>query len=180
MIERLDFSLPAPMLSALLLSGALPIFLAVVARVPRLAGRNALQFFIATLLMIATFLGVVVARMRLEPVSAAALIVSLMAICAVTLFYLEVWSLMSRGYTLGLVLTLYRAEGALTEEALAQRYRGGEGLAWIMRHRIAAMIHTGLVRHDADVVTLTVRRGLPVVWLYRTSVSILGLRQNLR
>ena len=95
---------------------------------------------------------------------------------AALLFYLEVWSLLSRGYTLGLLLTLYRAGGSLDDDELARRYRGGEGLSWIMRHRLAALVQSGLVQQEDGVIRLTPALGVSVVWLYKVSTAMLGLR----
>ena len=54
MIDRLDFSMTLPMWSAMLVLAAMPITLAVVAWLPWLLGRNALQFLVGTLLTLHT------------------------------------------------------------------------------------------------------------------------------
>jgi hypothetical protein len=171
----LDFSLTASMFSALVTGLAMPITLAVAARLPWLTGRNALQFFVGSLMTVAMWAGLVIMQSDSSPPAYADLSVGLMILGAASLFYLEVWSLLSRGYTLGLLLTLYHAGGSLDDQELARRYRGGEGLSWIMKHRLSAMVRTGLIRHEGGVITLTPTLGLSVVRLYKTSSDILGL-----
>lgn len=175
MIGGLDFSLTMPMRNALGMAAAMPIVLAAVARLPWWSGRNALQFLVGSLVTLAIWSGLLVVQRGAAPLDVMDIGVSLMMLGAASLIYLEVWSLLSRGYTLGLLLTLYRAGGALDHEELARRYRGGEGLSWIMRHRLTAMLHTGLIRQQGDVIVLTPMLGVPVAWLYKVSVEILGL-----
>ena len=178
MIGWIDFSLPPPILGALLVGGALPIYLAVIARVPSLSGRNALQFLCGILVMMVLWIGLVALWPGPRPLGFADLCTGLMILGAGSLFYLEVWGLLSRGYTLGLLLTLYRADRPLPEDELAQGYRGGSGLSWIMRHRLAGLVGAGLVRERGPMLTLTPARGVAVAWLYKASVSLLGLRRT--
>lgn len=175
MIARLDFSLTPPMVSALVAGLAMPITLAVIARLRWLSARNALQFFVGSLVTFTVWAGIVIVQSGTAPPALADICVGVMILGTAALFYLEVWSLLSRGYTLGMLLTLYRAGGSLDEDELALRYRGGEGLSWIMRHRLSAMVQAGLVRHEDGVVRLTRALGVPVSWLYRVSIAILGL-----
>lgn len=178
MIGGLDFSLSQPLLWALVVGGALPIYLAVIARAPWLAGRNALQFLCGLLVMLALWTSLVAFWHGAPPPDGADLCSGLMALGAGSLFYLEVWGLLSRGYTLGLLLTLYRAGRPLTEDDLAQGYRGGSGLSWIMRHRLAGLVGAGLVRERGHLLSLTAPLGVPVAWLYKLSVLALGLRRT--
>ena len=173
----LDFSLTPSILCALVVGCALPIYLAVIARVPMLSGRNALQFLCGLLVMMVLWIGLVALWPGPRP-DFAELCTGLMLLGAGSLFYLEVWGLLSRGYTLGLLLTLYRADRPLTEDELAQGYRGDNGLSWIMRHRLAGLVGAGLVREQGRVLTLTPILGVPVAWLYKVSILALGLRRT--
>ncbi len=178
MIGGLDFSLTPPILWALVVGCALPIYLAVIARVPSLAGRNTLQFLCGLLVMLVLWTGLIAFWPGPRPPDVADLCAGLMVLGAGSLFYLEVWGLLSRGYTLGLLLTLYRADRPLTEDELAQGYRGGSGLSWIMRHRLAGLIGAGLVRERGHVLKLTPTLGVAVAWLYKVSIVLLGLRRT--
>lgn len=178
MIGWLDFSLAPTLLFALLVGAALPISLAIVARVSALSGRNALQFLMAFLVMIALWIALVVGWRGWKPLDLAEICVGLMILGAESLLYLNVWGLLSRGYTLGLVLTLYRAERPLNEEELARSYRGGQGLSWIMGHRLSGLIGAGLVQERDGMVTLTPSLGVPMAWLYKLSLAVLGLKRT--
>jgi len=94
------------------------------------------------------------------------------------LFYLEVWGLLSRGYTIGVLLTLLNADHPLTETEISSQYRGGEGLDWVMRHRLGGLIAAGLVEQQGDRVALTCIRGRAVARLYEVSITVLGLRRT--
>jgi hypothetical protein len=99
-----------------------------------------------------------------------------MVIGSAVLVYLEIWGLLSRGYTLGLLTTIHQAGQPLPAAELARRYRGGEGLEWIMRHRLAGLEAAGLVRQDGENLVLTPRLGNAVAWSYRVAVALLGLK----
>jgi hypothetical protein len=177
-IGGLDLSLAPSLLWALVVGCALPIYLAIVARLPPLAGRNALQFLCGLLVMMGLWVGLVALWPGARPLGVAELCAGLMILGAGSLFYLEIWGLLSRGYTLGLLLTLYRADRPLTEDELAQGYRGGGGLSWIMRHRLAGLVGAGFVREQGRVLSLTPAFGVAVAWLYKVSILALGLRRT--
>lgn len=174
----LDFSLTPPVLWALVVGCALPLYLAVIARLKPLAARNALQFLCGLFVMVVLWSGLVALRDGPRPLDIGELSTGLMILGAGSLLYLEVWGLLSRGYTLGLLLTLYRADRPLTEGELAENYRGGSGLSWIMEHRLSGLVGAGLVRERDGVLALTPALGVPVAWLYKASILLLGLRRT--
>ncbi len=98
-----------------------------------------------------------------------------MILAGALLVYLEAWALLSRGYTLGLLLTLFRGAGPMTDAALAASYRQGQGLGWIMRHRLGGLISTRLVRRQGDLIVLTLP-GAIIALLYRAAIAVLGLK----
>ena len=177
MIDWLDFSLTPTVLYALAAGAALPMYLALIARLPRFAGRNALQFLLGCLVMVVLWIGLVLWSGPRSP-GRAEVCVGLMILAAEALFYLEVWSLLSRGYTLGLLVTLHRVHRPLDEEELARSYRGGSGLSWIMEHRVSGLIAAGLVREEGGMVVLTPVLGVAAARLYKFSISVLGLRRT--
>lgn len=170
-----DFSVSPPVYFALLSVLCLPAFLALAARVPALLGRNALQFLLA---FCATVLGWGLALLAIRsPIGATDVTVALMILGCVSMFYLEVWALLSRGYTLGLLLTLYDAGKALDEKSLAAGYRGGDGTAWIMSHRLSGLEGAGLVSIRGERISLK-PSGVTIAWAYKLLLSILGLRKT--
>ena len=172
----LDFSLSVLVRNALLAGVLMPLYLAVVARIPAFYGRNALQFAIAFCIMAAFWGGFALwIKADCDWVEVAT---SLMILGCAALFYLEVWALLSRGYTLGLLLTLYRAKNPLTETDLAASYRGGEGVAWIMKHRLSGLKAAGLVKIFDQQIVLTPFLGVSVAVLYKLILAALGLRKT--
>jgi hypothetical protein len=174
MIGHLDFAAGAAVAAALLAAVLFPALVAVLARLPGLRDRNALQFLAGTLIVLVVWALVWGLASAARP-SAAELATSLMIVGGALLIYLEAWGLLSRGYTLGLLLTLFHGARPMTEAELARSYRQGQGLGWIMRHRLGGLLSTGLVRRKDDRIVLTPAGALIGV-LYRVAVAVLGLK----
>ncbi|HKF10916.1 MAG TPA: hypothetical protein VKB89_19675 [Xanthobacteraceae bacterium] len=98
-----------------------------------------------------------------------------MILASALIIYLEIWALLSRGYTLGLLLTLFRGKAPMSDAQLAASYRQGEGVGWIMRHRLGGLLSARLVRRQGDCVVLT-GAGALIGILYRAAVATLGLK----
>jgi hypothetical protein len=174
--DLIDFGITPPIARAVAIVALFPIILAVAARVTPWRNRNALQFLVAatgTLLLW-------VASVSLGPEVATPLDigVTFMIVAAAVIVYLEAWALLSRGYTLGLILTLFRSGTELQKCELAARYRGGEGLGWIMSHRLAGLTGARLVRLENDVVRLTPLLGVGIASLCAAAVKALRLRRT--
>lgn len=173
-----DFSLPGPLLAALIASLFQPAFLWLVTKIPSLEGRNPIQFAISTAIVFVVWLAALVAIPGLAPSSPEALLVGAFAIGGALLLYLEIWGLMSRGYTLSILIALADAGRPLSPPEIARAYRGGEGLDWIVSHRLGGMQAAGAIELQGERVTLTASRGVPIARLYRLCIAILGLRKT--
>ena len=176
MINGIDFSVDYPTKVALVTCALFPIILMIITKIPRLAGRNALQFllnyFITTIVWIGA-LGFFVQKTM--PISFESLCVSFFLYNGVMLGYLEIWGLLSRGYTLGILLTFYKANAPLNPDELANLYRGGEGLAWLIKHRFSGLASAKMIKLQNNRVVLTTR-GIIIAYLYKLSVWFFGLR----
>jgi hypothetical protein len=173
-IGHLDFAAGAGVLSSLLTTVLFPAVLAVLARLPALRNRNALQFLASSVIVVA--LWAIAVHLAGGPTpSVPELATSLMILASALLVYLEAWALLSRGYTLGLLLTLFRGICPMTDAELAASYRQGQGLGWIMRHRLGGLIATRLMRRQGDVIVLTLP-GAIIGMLYRAAIAVLGLK----
>ena len=177
-MEHLDFSLSPVVLYALITGATLPLYLLGITRLSATAGHYALQFLASFLVVLVLWGGASFLWPGVDKLVLADILVALMFLGGAGLFYLEVWGLLSRGYTLALLVTLLKAGGSLTEDDLTRNYRGGEGLAWVMRHRLSGLIGVGLVKNKAGVIILTPFPGAPVAWLYKASIAVLGLRRT--
>lgn len=173
-----DFSLPGSLAAALVIGVLQPVFLWLVTRVPALAGRNPVQFLLSAVAMFVAWVVVVVAFAPLRPAGLADVLVGLFALGGAALFYLEVWGLMSRGYTLSILIALLDGDRPLDAEEIARRYRGGDGLDWIMRHRLGGLEKAGMIRTAGDRVVLAVPSGLFIARLYALCIAVLGLRKT--
>jgi hypothetical protein len=170
----IELAASVPVVNALVAAAALPFVLLGATRWPRVKGRNAVQFALSYVIVV-LFWAVTTAITAADSPSAE-IAVGLMLLAAAGLVYLEIWALMSRGYTLGILVTLLNADRPLSADDLAALYRQGSGLSWIMQHRVRGLIGAGLVRLNGDILSLTSFPGIATALLYRAVVKVLGLR----
>ena len=175
----MDFSFPIQLAYPAVVSLTFPLSLLVVTRLEWLRSRNAAQFVVAALLQIAVWvLGSLTLPNGYHPVRPSDWILAAMVVSCALLFYLEVWALLSRGYTLSMLLTLMRAKHPLSSDEIARQYRGGTGLDWVMRHRVGGLEAAGLVRTEGGFLVLTRPLGTLTAVAYRAAISVLGLRRT--
>src|SRR2546423_1236011 len=129
-MSAFDLTMPGSLAAAFVISLGVPVYLVLLARMPRLAGRNALQFLAAVVIAAALWAAAVLLIPAARPDSRAEILVGAMVMGSFILLYLEIWALLSRGYTLGLVITIHHAGRPLSAGELTRHYRGGEGLEW--------------------------------------------------
>jgi hypothetical protein len=175
-MASVDFSLSSSLAAAFVTAAMLPFCLFLIARLPFAAGRNALQFLISAITSVLAWTVALVFIPALRPADVSEGITAAMVVGGAFLFFLEVWALLSRGYTLGLLITMYRCDRPLSAAELARGYRGGEGLEWIMRHRLAGLEAARLVARTPEGVVLTPRLGRAVAWAVRLAIAFLGLQ----
>jgi hypothetical protein len=174
----LDFTMPGAVLAALAIGVLQPVYLLAATRLPGLANRYSRQFLVSWLIAVALWAAALLAIPTLRPSDIGGGVIGLMILICGMLGYLEVWGLLTRGYTLGILRTLLEADQPLREDEVARRYRGGDGLDWLMRHRIDGLIAARLVVRQGPRLALTGFWGLAVARLYRAAVVILGLRRT--
>ncbi len=175
---QLEFAIPAAVLTALVVCLLQPVYLLGLSRVRALADHHAFQFLVGALATFATWIAAIALVPALRPSGVAETAVSLMALGGTLVVYLQIWGFMTRGYTLGILLTLYSAGRPLTASEIRGAYRGGDGIDWIMRHRLGAMIAAGVIERRGDHVALTSGRGSLAARLYLFSVRALGLKRT--
>jgi hypothetical protein len=176
--DMLDFSITPPLIAAFVLAGLNPAWLAALARLPGLCGRNPLQFLLSTSLSFAAWAAYLLYATRSQAIGVSDVLLGFMAMAAATLVYLEIWALLSRGYTLSLLLALLRAEGPMSAEALAAVYRGGEGLSWVFRHRLSGLVKAGLIERANGTLMLKAPLGVTIAVAYKGCIAFLGLKRT--
>lgn len=87
-----------------------------------------------------------------------------------------IWGVMTRGYTIAMLIEFHRAGGPLTEEALAAAYSGGRGLSWLFDKRLGGIHRLGLIVRDGGNVELT-PAGRIVAFGSRAALRVLGLKR---
>lgn len=171
----LEFEISRLLFSAMVVIFSFPILLFVFAKLPGLRRKNALQFFVTSLFVVLVWL-IYFTLVGHQYGSAEDILISLMLIMGGLLLYLEIWALLSRGYTLQLLLTLYEADVPLQPEELAANYRQGDGLEWIFHHRLTGLRAAKLITYENGFVGITKPLGMLVAGVYRFLVRFLGLK----
>lgn len=88
--------------------------------------------------------------------------------------YVEIRSLLSRGYSIRILVDLLRAGGTSTIESLKSGYGGGKGLDGLLRKRIASLQRLHLVYADSKQIG-------PMTWPGRLcAVAVVSMRRILR
>jgi hypothetical protein len=178
MIKEIDFTISQPVYIAIVISVLFPFILGLVSKIKAIAGRNALQFLLTFLISTSGWLaGLVCLFFQATIYGAESYCISFFLYSSALLVYLEIWSLLSRGYTIGLLLTFYKSNSPLNATELAKLYRGGEGLDWLIKHRFSGLISAKMIQLKDQQVVLTTR-GMMVAFLYKLSVLFFGLRYS--
>lgn len=176
MINGIDFSMNDSIQITFMACLFFPFILMTLVRIPKLVGRNALQFLLS--FIVTTLVWLVALIWEKNSLINSEFIWS--AVClygGLMLAYLEIWGLLSRGYTIGLLLTFYKSKTPLTPDELAKSYRGGHGLDWLIKHRFAGLESAKMIKLHNNQVTLT-NRGKVIAFLYQLSVLFFGLRYS--
>ena len=175
MINGINVICDTSILITLILCILFPIFLFFIARFKIYQGKNASQFFICMLVTMLIWLSSLMAVTQLFSLSMELILTNIFIMICALLVYLEIWGLLSRGYTLSLLLTFYKAKKPLNIEELGNSYRSGYGLKWLIEHRFAGLEAAGMLRTNGDKVTLTYK-GVIIVFVYQLFIRIFGLK----
>lgn len=174
----MEFRIPAEIIYPLAVSLAYPATLYSCALHPGLRANNAARFFAAALLQAAIWLlGSLVLPGDFRPRSFPDWLLGAFVWSSVMLLYLEAWALLSRGYTLAMLLVLQKSATPISAAQIARDYRGGSGLSWIMRHRVGGLETAGLVARQSGDLVLT-PLGTWVARGYLAARVVLGLRSS--
>ncbi len=177
MLNHIDFSCNQSTFITLTLCLLFPVILFFITRVNKFRGKNAQQFLVCTLITLISWLSTLILTKTIFFSNAEIITTNIFIIICALLVYLEIWGLLSRGYTIGLLLTFYKIQKPLNEQELADSYRGGQGLAWLIDHRFRGLITAGLLRREGDYFALT-KKGAIIAFFYEKFIQLFGLRQT--
>ena len=176
---ELDFSISSIMLSSIVIGAGFPLLLIVVVRIPLLARRVGLQFLISSLFTVflwVSFVAFMVSDYSLPLLTEIA--ISSMILFSFLIVYLEIWALLTNGYTLGLLLTLLKTGHPVNEHEFSKRYRNNEGVSWVIEHRLTRLIAAGLIKKVHSGLVISPVSGSTVASLYKLGIVILGLQKG--
>lgn len=144
---------------------------------PSLRGNNARRFLAAAVLhTVVIALAGLALPVQARPAGSGEWAMAVMVWITFLLLYLEIWALLSRGYTLAMLLVLLEDGAAVAAQEIARRYRGGAGLDWIMQHRAGGMRAAGLISIDNEGRVGLTSLGVLVARLYSVTRRLLCLR----
>lgn len=173
--------LPSPAVAAALISGgAVPLYLAVLAVVPAFRRRTGWRMAAAGAMSLAAWMAALASiKAHLPPsgVSGVEWLTGLLIVASAWIAYLIFWGSITRGYTFGLLMTLYRAGRPLSAAEFEDAYAGRRGLRYLMEKRVSGLILLGLVRRQGADLGLTSPMGVLVARSYRCLAVLFGLRR---
>jgi hypothetical protein len=176
-LALVDFALPPAMAAALAAALLFPPCLAAMSRIGPLAGRHGSAFLASSLIMIVCWLAIV-HWPGFPAFTLAEALGGLFVVLGAVIFYLQLWGLMTRGFSLGILLTLLKTGRPLTGEEIFVAYRDGDGLGWIMRHRLDGLCAAGMIVQDGDRLVLSSPTGTAIAMLNKACVAFFGLRRT--
>jgi len=176
-IGSLNFSLSSAEAIAFLSVLLFPMALIIIARILFFKDRNALQFFVTTISIFCFWVGGIIYT-YFNGTSLNEILSSFMIFFTSLLVYLEIWALLSRGYTLGILLTLSKSSTPLNDKNLAQAYRQGEGLQWLIQHRFSGLFSAKLLFQEKNKICLTPFFGNCTVKIYKLFILMFNLKKT--
>lgn len=174
MTGNVDLTISPIFWAAFAMMVVLPFLLWLTGKIPGLAPMYGRRFAWAGLLgSLLWTIAITISSGNLLEKSAATLVVF-----SITIVVLQAWGLLTRGFTLAVVLALWRIGSPARPDAVAAAYRAGEGLEALMTIRVGGMLQAQLVRKTGDVLELTKPMGHFVVYAYVCLVKLLGLKRT--
>jgi hypothetical protein len=175
-MSHLDFSMSVSVFWAFFSCFLFPLFLYASQFIRSIHDKHALRFVICTAISIVLWLLLaMVFNSKAKPIEFIDLVLGLAVICCSTILYLQVWGLLTRGYTLAILRTLLESNKPLNATEIGAAYRNFEGLDWIMKHRMQGLHASGMIIINGDNVRLTLQKGKLIACTYAISKRLLGL-----
>lgn len=177
MLGTIDFFPSLPEIVTLFVAVLFPFVLILLSRIRRFHHRNALQLCVTTVLVFLVWIGGFF-FIGFQNIYFSEMISSAMMFVVILLVYLEIWALLSRGYTWGILLTLAKSPLPLSEQEISRLYRVGQGLEWLVHHRFSSLFAARLIVKRGDSVSLTPLLGKTVTTVYKLFISLFSLEKT--
>ena len=173
----ISFVPSAPVTWALFAGAATPICVLAVSRWRGALGPGA-KFLLGYGIAVALWVSAVAAPLGAKAGAPDQILLGLLAILAAGVGWANLWGVLTRGYTLRLLLDFLRLAKPVTREELGAAYSGGRGLDWMFRKRLATLAAFGLTRRRNGLITMTSFPGRAVAQLSLIGLRLLGMKRS--
>ena len=150
--------------------GALFSYFLLVSKYSRL---NVSGRYIASAVIVIIFYGLLCFFNSSNP---AVILSGLLLLLSILIFILGLWGLLTRGYTVALLVTLYSLGGKSTITELENTYSGGRGLKWLTTKRLNGLSNAKMIRIEKSQITIRKPLGLLIIKLYKTFQQVFQLK----
>jgi hypothetical protein len=87
-------------------------------------------------------------------------------IVAALVFVLGFWGVLTRGYSVALLIALERLGGTARAAEIETAYSGGRGLRWLAEKRLSGLLQAGVITVTDDQIAVTDGMGMAVLRAY--------------
>jgi len=133
------------------------------------------RFLLACIATLAIY-GIILALLVGPTISIQQAVLGVGAIGVSPIVTLGLWGVLTRGYSLSLLLTLLELNGTGTRFDIERSYSGGRGLRWLMRKRLLSLERTHAITIRKDAVWLR-SEGKALLSIYRAGLKMFSLKQ---
>jgi len=175
-VPGLSFEISIPVLAALIAGGLIPLYLILFAGVSPLR-RADIRMTAAGVTAVVVWAGALsLASPGLQGHAGADLAAGLLILGCAFMGFMMLWGLLTRGFTLSLLVALAKAERPMSMVELADGYGGGQGASFFADKRITGLRQLGFIREAGDQVRLTAFPGVLSVMCFRVLKLIFAIK----
>lgn len=154
---------------ALSLGALFPIFLLV----SKYSSLNVSRRYIASAVIVIIFYGFLCFFNSSNPV---VILAGLLLLLSILIFTLGLWGLLTRGYSVALLVTLHSLGGNATIAELEKTYSGGRGLKWLTVKRLNGLSNAKIIKIEESQITIRKPLGPLLIKLYKTFQQVFQLK----
>lgn len=89
----------------------------------------------------------------------------LLLLLSILIFFLGVWGLLTRGYSVAILIALHSVGGKATTIELEKNYSGGRGLRWLTAKRLDGLTVSKTIKIEKNQITIRKPLGLLLIKL---------------
>ena len=100
----------------------------------------------------------------------------LLLLLSILIFFLGLWGVLTRGYSVAILVSLYNVGGKATTTELEKNYSGGRGLEWLTAKRLNGLSVAKIIKIEKDQITIRKPLGPLLIKLYKTFKLLFHLK----